>query len=90
LVVVRPLETRDFWVHPKPSIKANREWESFIYLGSDGTSHVGKVFELRAIPNPVDTLKEALIFPGWPRAERKSDVIRVALRKFADIAHLSV
>ena len=79
-VVVRPLETRDFWVQPKPTIQANGEWETFIYLGSDGTSHVGKLFELRAIANPVDTLKEALIFPSWPRAEGKSDVIRVARR----------
>ena len=79
-VVVRPIETRDFWVQPKPTIKPNGTWETFIYLGGAGTAHVGKVFELRAIANPVDSLKEALVFPGWPRAEGKSDVIRVARR----------
>ena len=79
-VVVRPLETKDFWVQPKPTIKASGEWETFIYLGSNGTAHIGKVFELRAIANPVDSLKEALVLPGWPRAERKSDVITVARR----------
>jgi hypothetical protein len=79
-VVVRPLETRDFWVQPKPTIKPNGEWETFIYLGRDGPSHIGKVFEIRAIANPVDSLKEALIFPGWPRAEGKSHVITVARR----------
>ena len=79
-VVVRPVETRDFWVQPKPTIKPNGTWETFIYLGGAGTAHVGKVFELRAIANPVDSLKEALVLPGWPRAEGKSDVIRVARR----------
>lgn len=79
-VVVRPLETQNFWVQPKPTIKANGTWETFIYLGSDGPSHVGKAFELRAIANPIDSLKEGLVFPGWPRAEGKSDVIRLARR----------
>jgi len=77
-VVVRPLETRDFWVQPKATIKANGDWETLIYLGGEGASHVGKVFDLRAIANPVDSLKEGLVFPGWPRAESKSEVIRVA------------
>ena len=79
-VVVRPLETRDFWVQPKTTLQANGEWETMIYLGGKGTSHIGKVFDLRAIANPVDSLQEGLVFPGWPRADMKSDVIRVARR----------
>lgn len=79
-VVVRPLETRDFWVQPKTTLQANGEWETMIYLGGKGRSHIGKVFDLRAIANPVDSLQEGLVFPGWPRAEMKSDVIRVARR----------
>lgn len=79
-VVVRPLETPDFWVQPKPTIKANGTWETLIYLGSDGPSHAGKAFELRAIANPIDSLKEGLVLPGWPRAEGKSDVINVTRR----------
>ncbi len=79
-VVVRPLETRDFWVQPKTTVQTNGEWEAMIYLGGKGKSHIGKVFDIRAIANPVDTLKEGLVFPGWPRAEAKSDLIRVARR----------
>ncbi len=79
-VVVRPLETRDFWVQPKPTVHANGEWETFIYLGSNGTAHIGKVFDLRAIANPVDSLEEGLVLPGWPRAESKSNIVRIARR----------
>lgn len=79
-VVVRPLETRNFWVQPKTTMHANGDWETVIYLGGKGNSHVGKVFDLRAIANPVDSLKEGLVFPGWPRAEVKSEIVRVARR----------
>ncbi|GJL65937.1 MAG: hypothetical protein NPIRA05_09080 [Nitrospirales bacterium] len=77
-IVVRPLETRNFWIQPKPTIHKNGEWETRIYLGGKGVSHIGKVFDLRAVANPTDSLQEGLVLPGWPRAESKSNIVRIA------------
>ncbi|MCA9472159.1 MAG: hypothetical protein MRJ96_15240 [Nitrospirales bacterium] len=76
-VVVRPLETRDFWVQPRTTVEANGEWETLIYLGGEDSSHAGKIFDVQAIANPEYPLNEGLILPGWPRAEGKSNVVRV-------------
>lgn len=79
-LIVHVLETSAYWVQPKTTVKAIGDWEGTIFLGNQGMLDVGKKFELRAIANPRDPLKEGVRLPGWPRAAGKSEVITVTRR----------
>lgn len=79
-VIVHVLETSTYWVQPKATLRGVGSWESTIFLGDPGILDVGKKFELMAVANPRDPLKEGLQLPGWPRAEGKSKVISVKRR----------
>lgn len=79
-LIVHVLETSTYWVQPQATIRAIGSWESTIFLGDPGILDVGKKFELMAIANPRDPLKEGVQLPGWPRAEGKSKVISVNRR----------
>ena len=48
-----------------------------IHIGRPGSIDVGKAFEIRAVGNPDDELREGKILPNWPKARAISDVIEV-------------
>lgn len=79
-LIVHVLETSSYWVQPKTTVRALGDWEGTIFLGDESMLDVGKKFELMAIANPRDPLKEGLQLPGWPRAAGKSEVITVTRR----------
>lgn len=79
-LIVHVLETSMYWVQPKTTVKAIGDWEGTMFLGGQGMLDVGKKFELMAIANPRDSLKEGLRLPAWPRAAGKSEVMTVTRR----------
>jgi hypothetical protein len=79
-LIIHALETSAYWVQPKATIRSVGSWESTIFLGDSGMLDVGKKFELMAVANPRNLLKEGLQLAGWPRAEGKSKVMSVNRR----------
>lgn len=76
-VIVHPMEGSDYWVQPSISVKEDGSWKVKIYIGRPGSDDVGKQFEIMAVANPKDNLKEGDVLSGWPDAQTKSQVIEV-------------
>lgn len=74
-VVIRPLETSDFWVQPPVTVKEDGSWKVVVYFGEAGR-HVGKQYELRAFANPVGKISEGRT-TQWPKAAARSNVVEV-------------
>jgi hypothetical protein len=75
-VVIRPVETSDFWVAPPVTVKEDGSWKVKAYFGEDKPEHSGKPFEVRAFANPVGNISEGKT-TQWPRAAAKSNVANV-------------
>ena len=76
-VIVHPMDVSDYWVQPSVTVKENGSWKVKIYIGRPGAMDVGKQFEIMAVANPKDKLKEGDVLSGWPEAQAKSQVIEV-------------
>ena len=78
-VVVHPIETSDFWIQPKVTIREKGRWSVAIYIGRPGSIDVGKSFEIMAVANPKtsEQLKEGQVLRDWLPAEAKSEVIKL-------------
>lgn len=75
-VIVHPRELSDRWVQPSVTVDEDGTWEVIAFIGKEG-KNVGKEFEIMAVANPKEKLKEADKFTGWPEAQWKSQVIKV-------------
>lgn len=75
-VVIRPLETPDFWVQPSVTVREGGKWKVLCYFGEPG-KHSGKPYEVMAFVNPKENLKEGQLLSKWPEAQSKSQVIEV-------------
>lgn len=79
-VIVHPMETSDYWVQPKVSIKKDGMWKVNVYIGRTGTIDVEKHFEIMAVADPQSKLQEGDVLSDWPDAELKSQIIEVIRR----------
>lgn len=77
-VIVHPIEVSDYWVQPPVTMREGGTWKVQIHIGRPGTVDVGKHFEIVAVANPKNGLKEGDKLKGWPEAKWKSQVIEVA------------
>lgn len=78
-VVIRPMETSDFWVQPQVTVGNDGKWTALVYFGDPGGAHSGKKFEVRAFANPSTPLKEGK-GKSWPKSSTQSDVFRYTRR----------
>jgi len=76
-VVVHPMKTSQYWVQPNVTVRQDNTWRTVIYVGRPGNIDVGEMFEIMAIANPRDPLKEGAVLDDWPAGESKSQVIQV-------------
>jgi hypothetical protein len=76
-VVIHPMETSEYWVQPRLSVREGGNWSVQVYIGEAGKKDVGKQFEIRAVGNPEEPLKEGQTLTDWPKAKIKSQVIIV-------------
>lgn len=76
-VIVHPMEVSTYWVQPSVTVKEDGTWKVKIYIERTGTVDVDKQFEIMAVANPTEKLKEGDILGGWPEAQGKSQVIEV-------------
>jgi len=75
-VVVHPMETSEYWVQPRPTVRDDGTWKTKIHIGRKGSVDKGKDFEIRAFANPTEDISEGKT-SYWPKAEAKSEVIEV-------------
>lgn len=75
-VIVHPMEVSTYWVQPSVTVKEDGTWKVNIYIGRHGIVDVDKQFEIMAVANPTEKLKEGE-FSSWPEAQWKSQVIEV-------------
>jgi hypothetical protein len=76
-IIVHPMETSDYWVQPKVTVRKEGLWRVQVYIGRPGNIDVGKHFEMMAVVNPKQTLREGNVLGTWPEAQSQSDVIEV-------------
>jgi hypothetical protein len=76
-LIVHPLEMSDYWVQPRVSVQEKGRWAVSAYIGRPGGEDAGKQFELLAVANPKDPLKEGEVLENWPEAEARSQVVIV-------------
>lgn len=76
-IIVHPMEVSDYWVQPKPSVRADGSWKASVYVGRPSGIDEGKRYEIRAIVGPKLQLKEGDVLSGWPEAKWTSDLIEV-------------
>ena len=79
-VIVHPMETSEYWVEPKPTVRKNGIWRVQIYVGDAGAAHKGKHFEVMAVANAQRKLKEGQKLDDWPSAQARSEVLEVVRR----------
>ncbi|MBC8031137.1 MAG: hypothetical protein H7Z16_13565 [Pyrinomonadaceae bacterium] len=75
-VVIHPMEVADYWVQPNVTVREGGRWKVLCYFGELG-QHSGKPYEVMAIANPKETLREGQLLPNWPEAQSKSQVVEV-------------
>ncbi|HEY2170373.1 MAG TPA: hypothetical protein VGJ30_12155 [Candidatus Angelobacter sp.] len=80
-VVIHPMEVSDYWVQPKTSMRGGGRWKVQVYAGRPGTPDVGKHFEIRAVANPKQPLREGIKLTDWPNAQLQSPIIEVVRGK---------
>jgi hypothetical protein len=74
-VVIHPQEVGDYWVQPSVTVRNNGKWRVLVYFGEP--EHSGKPYEVVAIANPREPLKEGQLFKSWPEAQWRSDPVYV-------------
>ena len=79
-VIVHPMDVATYWVQPSVTLREGGRWRVQIYIGRPGAADLGKHFEIMAVANPRNRLKDGDQLIGWPEAQWKSQVIEV-LRK---------
>ena len=75
IVVIRPMETSDYWVQPQVTVGTDGKWSVLVYFGEPGATHKGKKFEVRAFASPKAKFNEGKT-SGWPAATAQSEVFR--------------
>lgn len=75
-VIVHPMEVSDYWVQPRVTVRKSGEWKVMIHIGRPGKD-VGKHFEIMAVANPKEKLKEGLVLNYWPKADARSEIVEV-------------
>ena len=80
-VVVRPMESSDYWVQPRVTVRSDGGWKVKIYVGRPGAVDVGKDFEVRAVANPRRKLTEGQVLDDWPASEAISNVVEVVRKE---------
>lgn len=75
-VIVHPMKTSDYWVQRNVTVKEDGKWRVQVNIGK-GSVGVGESFEIMAVANPKNSLKEGNKLPRWAEAQWKSQVIRV-------------
>ena len=76
-VVVHPMETSAYWVQTRVTVRKEGLWRVQVYIGRPGSIDVGKHFEIMAVANPEQTLREGKVLGTWPEAQSRSEVIEV-------------
>lgn len=76
-IIVHPMETSDYWVQPRVTVRKKGLWRVQVYIGRPGNMDVGKHFEMMAVANPTQLLREGKVFGTWPEAQSQSEVIEV-------------
>jgi hypothetical protein len=76
-VVIHPMEVSDFYVQPRTSMRAAGRWTVQHYVGQTGGRDAGKHFEIRAVVDPNQRLREGMKLPDWPRVKTQSPIIEV-------------
>jgi hypothetical protein len=76
-VIVHPMETSDYWVQPKVTVRKEGLWRVQVYIGRPGNIDVGKHFEMMSVANPKQMLREGKVLGTWPEAQSQSEVIEV-------------
>ena len=76
-VIVHPMETSDYWVQPKVTVRKEGLWRVQVYIGRPGNIDVGKHFEIMAVANPKQTLREGNVLGTWAEAQWQSEVIEI-------------
>lgn len=76
-VIVHPMETGDYWIQPRVTVRNNGLWRVQIYIGRPGSIDVDKHFEIKAVANPNESLSEGDVLGIWPEAQLQSEIIEV-------------
>lgn len=79
-VIVHPTEVSNYWIQPRVTVRGNGQWTVQVYVGRPGDIDMTKKFELLAVANPKEHLREGEVLASWPEAEAHSDAI-VVIRK---------
>lgn len=76
-VIVHPIGTDGYWVQPPPDRTDKGQWDFLIHIGRSGPIDAGKSFEIVAVANPKNGLKEGDQLKSWPQAQARSNLVRV-------------
>jgi hypothetical protein len=76
-VIVHPTLVSDYWIQPRLTVRGDGKWRVNAYIGRPGNVDVGKHFEIMAVANPKEPLKEGDVLRYWPEAAAKSQLIEV-------------
>jgi hypothetical protein len=79
-IIVHPTATEDYYVQPPAAVAPDGYWSGKVYFGRPNLDK-GARFEMQAVANPVEPLKEGLVLRGFPAAAGRSTVIRGLVRR---------
>lgn len=75
-VILHPMAISVYYVQPPVTGRGDGTWKVQIYAG-DQNAGIGDRFEIMAVVNPQQSLKEGQQLSAWPIASSKSNVIEV-------------
>jgi hypothetical protein len=79
-LIVHYMDELEYWVQPPVSIGEGRKWGVEVYLGRESGADAGKRFEMMAVVNSKEELKEGMVLQGWPAAQERSQIVMVTRR----------
>jgi hypothetical protein len=75
-IIVRPLETTEYWVQGDADVNADGAWSGQAHIGRPGDDF-RKRFAIRVVANPKAELHKGQVLTRWPAAEASSDVVKI-------------
>jgi hypothetical protein len=76
-LVVHPMDVSAYWIQAAVNVKKDGRWNGSVYIGRTGGLDMGKEFEILALANPTEEVKEGAVLGRWPKAQWYSDVVTV-------------
>ena len=79
-LLIKPMGMNDIWVQPFANVDSAGHFEVRPFFGRAMDIDNGTEYELRAVADPSEKLREGMRLSDWPQGRARTEIIRVTRR----------